>query len=204
MKKLYIKQTEEQKVFMSSDFHIGHKNICEGTSNWADKSQTRPFKTVEEMNETLISNINSTVGENDIFFILGDFAFAKPEIIKEIRNRIICKNIHFIFGNHDKEIRRNKEIQNMFLSCQDYLEVNVDGILITLCHYAFKVWRDSHHGSMMLYGHSHGTLPDDKNSLSMDVGVDTNNYFPYSFDEIKKIMSKKEFKPVDHHDKNTN
>ena len=25
----------------------------------------------------------------------------------------------------------------------------------------------------------------------MDVGVDTNNYFPYSWDEIKKIMETK-------------
>jgi calcineurin-like phosphoesterase family protein len=33
----------------------------------------------------------------------------------------------------------------------------------------------------------------------MDVGVDTHDYRPYTFSEIEKAMSKKQFKPVDHH-----
>ncbi len=70
---------------------------------------------------------------------------------------------------------------------------------IVMLHYSMRVWNKSHHGSWHLYGHSHGTLPDDPNSLSIDVGVDCHNYQPISYDEIKSIMSKKEFKPVDHH-----
>ena len=31
---------------------------------------------------------------------------------------------------------------------------------IVLCHYAMRVWQKSHYGAWMLYGHSHGTLPD--------------------------------------------
>jgi len=50
-----------------------------------------------------------------------------------------------------------------------------------------------------LFGHSHGTLPDDANALSIDVGVDCNNYFPFTFDQIKAKMDKKSFKPTDHH-----
>jgi calcineurin-like phosphoesterase family protein len=49
------------------------------------------------------------------------------------------------------------------------------------------------------YGHSHGSLPDDNKSLSFDVGCDSHNYRPISYDEVKKIMSKKTFKPIDHH-----
>lgn len=39
---------------------------------------------------------------------------------------------------------------------------------------------------------------------SMDVGVDTNNLYPYHLDEIIEIM--KNIKPelVDHHNQNTN
>ena len=33
----------------------------------------------------------------------------------------------------------------------------------------------------------------------MDCGVDTNNFFPYSGDEVVEKLSKKEFVGVDHH-----
>jgi calcineurin-like phosphoesterase family protein len=38
-------------------------------------------------------------------------------------------------------------------------------------------------------------------SLSMDVGVDCHNYFPISFEKIKEVISRKQFKSVDHHKK---
>jgi calcineurin-like phosphoesterase family protein len=64
-----------------------------------------------------------------------------------------------------------------------------------------KVWNKSHHGAWHLYGHSHGSLPDDINSLSFDVGVDSHDYKPISYEEVKRIMKKKIFKPLDHHGK---
>lgn len=84
-----------------------------------------------------------------------------------------------------------------------------------------RVWNKSHKGSIMLYGHSHGTLDQlqpqftsptwigdqyfIKNYKTMDVGVDTNNLFPYHIDEILDIMKEKEvLLGVDHHSKNTN
>ena len=75
---------------------------------------------------------------------------------------------------------------------------------IVLCHYAMKIWNKSHHGVWHLYGHSHGTLPDDPYSMSFDVGVDCHDFKPLGFDDIKKIMDKKKkFKPIDHHNAST-
>lgn len=48
-------------------------------------------------------------------------------------------------------------------------------------------------------GHSHGSMPDDTNMLSCDVGVDCWNYTPVSMEQLQVHMSKKTFKPVDHH-----
>jgi hypothetical protein len=62
-----------------------------------------------------------------------------------------------------------------------------------------RTWNKSHRGSWHLYGHSHGTLPDDPHSMSFDVGVDCHNYRPLSFEQVKAVMSKKLFKPIDHH-----
>lgn len=46
-------------------------------------------------------------------------------------------------------------------------------------------------GSWHLYGHSHGRLPDDPLALSMDVGVDTHDFRPWHFDEIKERMKER-------------
>ena len=70
---------------------------------------------------------------------------------------------------------------------------------IVLLHYAMKVWNKSHHGAWHLYGHSHGSLPESEDSLSFDCGVDSHDYRPISYDEVKRIMSKKTWKPLDHH-----
>jgi hypothetical protein len=38
------------------------------------------------------------------------------------------------------------------------------------------------------------------NALSIDVGVDTNNFYPYSLDDIAARMKQKTFVPIDHHE----
>ena len=66
------------------------------------------------------------------------------------------------------------------------LEIKLDGQLIVLCHYSMRKWNKSHYGSWHLYGHSHGNLP--PLGLSFDVGVDTNDYYPYSLDDVSNKM----------------
>ena len=56
-----------------------------------------------------------------------------------------------------------------------------------------RVWARSHYNSIHLYGHSHGRL--DGIGKSMDIGVDTNNFYPYSLDDILKIMKTKPDNP---------
>jgi calcineurin-like phosphoesterase family protein len=70
---------------------------------------------------------------------------------------------------------------------------------IVLCHYAFEVWNKRHFGSWCLHGHSHGTLPSPDHMARYDVGVDNNDYFPVSYEQVKFIMTRKVFKPIDHH-----
>jgi calcineurin-like phosphoesterase family protein len=85
-------------------------------------------------------------------------------------------------------------------------------VSLVLCHYAMRVWNKAHYSVRLAYGHSHSTLPDDPNSLSMDVGVDNiakllavdgslkqEGYRPISIDEFEVYMSKKTWKPKDHH-----
>ncbi len=67
--------------------------------------------------------------------------------------------------------------------------------LVILFHYALRVWNASHWGSYHLYGHSHGSLPDDPTARSFDIGVDCHEYYPLSYNEVKQIMQQKAWSP---------
>ena len=113
-------------VWFTSDTHYNHKNICRGVSNWAEGRGTRDFATLQKMNESIVNQINSKVMEDDILFHLGDWSFGGFESITEFRNRIVCKNIHLILGNHDHHIEHNiDDVQDLFASVNQYLKIQI-------------------------------------------------------------------------------
>jgi len=171
-------------IWFTSDTHYGHANVI--------KYCNRPFETVEEMDNILIANYNSRVMPNDTVYHLGDFSLGRDadRILQRLNGRI-----HLILGNHDK---LKPYVRDMFESVSAYKEITEYDTKIVMCHYAFRVWNKSHHGSWNLHGHSHGNLP--AIGKQLDVGVDSHNYFPISLSEVKAIMDKKAFVPVDHHD----
>lgn len=194
-----------------SDTHIGHKNLVVGTSSWRCKTGCRDFSTVEEHDSHLLNEINKRVKPDDVLWHLGDIAMGDDLVnrLKEIRARINCRNICLTRGNHDKILRRgSKHRENLlplFKEVEEVKCVKVAGRMLFLHHFAQRTWWYQGARSIHLYGHSHGTLPDDPNSLSMDVGVDTclfghEKYTPYSEEEVFHIMDNhKKFVPVDHH-----
>lgn len=150
------------------------------------------------MDEALIDNWNKVVGPEDNIYHLGDFSLARPDpYLFRLKG-----HISYIFGNHDKQMRRLAADGPLFDNLAffgELAEITIEGQSIVLCHYAMRTWSRSHYGAWQLYGHSHNSLPDDPGARAIDVGVDARNYTPISFEEIKKIMEKKVFKPIDHH-----
>lgn len=185
-------------TFFTSDTHFGHANII--------KHCNRPFATVEEMDQAILDRINAKVQTNDVLYHLGDFSFRGGDPA-QYRQRLHCKNVILIMGNHDPSYADGSprpEFASLFSAVHSLTQLKVEiapgaSQRIVLCHYAMKVWDRSHHGTWHLYGHSHGSLPDDPNSLSWDVGVDVNNFEPLSVADIAAIMSRKTFVPIDHH-----
>lgn len=210
-----------KNIWFTSDTHYHHKNIVRGTTSWEGATdKCRDFKTLEEHDTTLVDNINSLVKPDDILFHLGDWSFGGHEQIRHFRERLQCQEIHLILGNHDQHIEPiDSPYRSLFASVQHYKEITtkVDPTKtkyfgkhkFILSHFAMRVWNKSHHGSIMLHGHSHGTLPDysngNKKFRTMDVGVDTNNLFPYHLDQILEVMYDRDScMEVDHHNKKTN
>lgn len=182
-------------VWFTSDTHISHANVI--------KYSKRPFKNVTEMNGEIMNRWNEVVRPGDTVYHLGDVASEKDE---DYLYNYICRlngQKHLILGNHDRGILKTN-VKSLFASISTLKDIKVDDQHIVLCHYAMRVWNKSHYGAWQLFGHSHGSLPDDPNLLSCDVGVDCWNYTPVSFEQLKHVMSKKTFKPIDHHGRNRN
>lgn len=179
-------------TFFTSDTHFGHKNII--------RLCNRPFGSIDEHDATLIANHNKLVTPDDTVYHLGDFSFAPPiPYLEQLNGRFI-----FIWGNHDSTNARTKlRLHPATIGASDYLETTLDGHKIVLCHYAFRVWNKSHHGSFHFFGHSHGTLIGD--TQSCDIGVDVWDYKPVTFEQIKRRLSFSiPRNPVDHHTAETN
>lgn len=47
----------------------------------------------------------------------------------------------------------------------------------------------------MQLNHSHGNLPDKEDKLAFDIGMDSHNFYPLSYDEVKAIMKAKNWVP---------
>ena len=157
-------------TFFAGCHHFDHKNIIE--------YDNRPFANIDEMNEKLIANHNSRVSNRDTIIFLGDVCLSSriEYFIKRLNG-----DKHLILGNHDK---LNGFQKSMFSSVNSFKEVKINGQRITLCHYPLRSWNCRMYGSWSLHSHVHGKMNPYPNSL--DVGVMTNNYFPYSFEDVLK------------------
>lgn len=187
------------RVWITSDTHYHHTNICRGITNWRTQdgkipiSSTRDFQSLDEMNSVIVNNINEMVKPDDTLIHLGDLSFGGFDKIEQFLDRLSCKNIHIILGNHDHHIKHNREnVQERFLSAQEYLEVQIDGANFVLCHYPLASWHGLNKGVIHLHGHVHLSNKNKwGNGKKLDVGMDGNNYRPYSITEIVHIMDKR-------------
>ena len=177
-------------LLLTSDLHLGHTNSI--------RYDSRPFENVEQMNKEIIRRFNERVKEDDTCIIVGDFCFRNSPGGKEgegltVHAKNYIKQLNgnkvFVRGNHD----RNNSVQTKI----ERLVLKVGGIYINVCHKPDDVIIfDDKYYSLNLVGHVHNAwktkeiIKNGKISLMINVGVTTNNYYPYTFDEIKAIYDK--------------
>ena len=164
---------------------------------------------IRQHDDEIIENYNAIVKPGDVVYHLGDFVFPIKvgdrhpfDYAKELFAKMNGEK-HLIKGNHDRKWIRKIP----FVTINDYKEIKVNNQRLVLCHYAFKVWNRGHYGSWNIYGHSHGTLPDD-GGLQIDVGIDAianrlgnqrESYGPMEFSEIAEFMKDRSYKGEDRH-----
>lgn len=145
------------KYFLTSDTHFLHQRVMEFDS--CQKHRSFYNKDLEVMNQGIISKWNSVVSPGDTVFHLGDIACTNdknihnnlPGILDELNGHIVL-----VRGNHDT--RTTVSIMREFgHEVVEYYELRHKKNLICMSHYQFATWNRKHHGSVQLFGHSHGT-----------------------------------------------
>lgn len=157
------------KIWFISDTHFNHLNII--------KYCDRPFKSVEEMNHTLVHNWNSVVSDEDTVYFLGDFSLGNYEKFVNF-TKILKGHKHFIFGNHD-HVSKSKILLAGFESAQYKLVLKYKDKNFVLMHHPEEV----ENGEICIYGHVHNK-PVELQSKSFCVCVECINYTPIEIEEI--------------------
>ena len=188
------------EVWFTADTHFGHANIIKYcnrpfmNATEQEKAKTDPRgrwpvskETVELHDRTLIEGINRLVMRGDQLWILGDFCWGEHDVAKTYLDRIHCKNVSFVWGNHD-----HRSIGPLFKRTLEQGGIKVQGQRIWLNHYPMRSWDRRFHGSWQLYGHVHNRMSDDDQQnlelLTKDVGVDACDYKPISFSQLSQYM----------------
>ncbi|ANL28604.1 metallophosphoesterase domain-containing protein [Rhizobium phaseoli] len=174
------------KKFYVSDTHLGHERLL--------SMQPRPFSSIEEHDEHIIKQWNSVVGDDDIVYHLGDFAFSlkqNADRVRELFGRLNGRKV-LIIGNHD--VTKKGDLHPTLASLdwaarpEHAMRTRDDGHDLWMSHYAARSWPSQHYGAVHFYGHSHGKLPGV--GRSRDVGVDMPDvlFQPRTFAELTAGM----------------
>jgi len=172
-------------IFFTADSHLDHSNII--------KYCNRPFKTVEEMNETIITNWNSVVKSEDTVYHLGDFCLGPRERMRLLGNQLNGHK-HLIMGNHDKGKTRLHEAGFESVTRSVFVPFKLgEELKVQLSHYPYKTnnawnWSPEDNGMILLCGHIHDRwLVKDR---MINVGVDMHNFTPVSAIEVLELIKK--------------
>jgi calcineurin-like phosphoesterase family protein len=184
MLKLNVK---DEDIYFCSDTHFLHfKNI---------EYSGRPFKTIEEHDNTLINNINSVVSPSQHLFILGDMIFTSNlEIIRDYYNRINGIK-YLILGNHDVQNRMYRDsVKEIFEGrVYDSLILSLYKDIYYLSHFPYQYFTGYNlHGHIHSGPNTHGTGKLPFKPKRYDCGVDNNLYYPISLGQIKVELNKLE------------
>lgn len=174
-------------TYYISDLHLGHANVI--------RLCNRPFASVEEMDEGLITAWNKKVHKNDTVYILGDLIYKSALAPQEYLQLLKGKK-HLILGNHDKSWAQKVDLSQYFESVSSLAEINTGKGTAILCHYPLMDHRAKYH----IHGHLHanvgqpfwGLIRGDERMLN--AGVDVNGYQPVSLEEL--IENNRAFKSL--------
>jgi len=193
-----------------SDIHFGHANAIVHTN--------RPFKDIDEMKETIISNWNKVVKPKDLCIFVGDIFFyhSKNQMV-ETMGRMNGRKV-LVRGNHDQKPRQMMNAG--FEICVEEMSMKIADEKVLISHYPFAMpekryrylirknkflrWitgksrqiypykyherRPVDRGQFLIHGHTHNK--DKVRGRAIHVGVDAWDFRPINIQEISNLIAR--------------
>ncbi len=166
------------KTYLIGCTHFGDEKILSYLDD--NGKQLRPFKSLTEMENTLINNYNSTVEDQDLCYFVGDIAenLEGLELISELNGTKIL-----IAGNHDTQktstyLRYFKQVRGAVVLPQHKIIVQ---------HYPIHS-ECLYEGWTTIHAHTHHKSVEDPRYFS--VCPEVNNYHPVDLEDIIKTFKK--------------
>lgn len=163
------------KDWFIADTHFSHKNIL------AFEPEGRPFDTVEEHDQEIISRWNSVVNHNDRVFLLGDVAFSSAFYHLLFLNG---RSIVIVLGNHDypNKIKQilDTDPRITVCGCLQYK----GGILTHIPIHESQLNRYKFN----MHGHLHSDIIDDPRYIC--VSAEQSYLYPIDWDTLKVHIDK--------------
>ena len=149
-----------------------------------------------------IWNFRKRIKCKNVHLILGnhDDHIKKNKILPNCKWGHHYESIEDWNPSEDESVMEDTPVRakDLFISVDKYLELKIDKKTLVLTHYAFEEWYEMDlTGSYHLHGHNHHRFDNKELNTKyrrMDVGIDWEKFRPYSWDEIKEIMKKREIK----------
>lgn len=172
-------------IYIISDTHFNHSRILEFEDKNGEK--IRKFKDVDEMNERIIYNWNSTVRDQDYVIHLGDVIFGNPNKYDGVLRRLRGKKT-LILGNHDYDARYFSE---HFISIRSSLRIELNDLSIFFSHYPTmkECFTYDDKKTFNLHGHIHEKKIEDP--VYENMCVEHTQYTPINLDIILDYLKNK-------------
>ncbi|MCC8154652.1 MAG: hypothetical protein LIP01_10855 [Tannerellaceae bacterium] len=159
-------------VYFIADTHFFHKGHMKDYP-------ARPFAGPQEpeaYDVWLTEKWNSLIGDKDVVYIVGDFAFGtSPQVAHLLQ--VLKGEKHLIVGNQDRSgmeqtrfFKSITQIKDLTFRAGDFPFLRED-FLLCLCHYPILSWNRKKEGACMIHGHCHGRM-DAYNAHSEELRVD--------------------------------
>ena len=103
-------------IYYTADLHFHYAMLL----------PSRPFATVEEMDEALVKNWNDTVGPEDTVYLVGDIGWNGGRVPGELLERL-SGHKHLIRGNHDTGYEDAGRLYRWFETVTDFNEIDDGG-----------------------------------------------------------------------------
>ena len=184
--------------WFTADTHFGHANIIRYCS--------RPYSSVEEMDTDLVRRWNERVADDDVVWVLGDFALGRLERSLATAGRLNGRK-RLVVGNHDRPFTRDAARRSRWEDT--YLRAGFETVehgavpyllegrhRVTLCHFPYAgdsqdvdryvERRPPDDGLPLVHGHVHEKWH--RSGRQLNVGVDRNGFAPVSEAEVAAAL----------------